>query len=152
MSLYGEVQKEVIQATLEREYGIAADFRETTTVCIERPAGVGEAEEVIFAKTKTNITGRSSPFSTNPFPATLALRIEPAPPGSGVEFRADVEPRLVPLYLFRTADDLHRADGVVCPRGARGGPRRLAGHRLPRDDDRLRLHVAGHERRPTSDG
>jgi ribosomal protection tetracycline resistance protein len=104
VSLYGEVQKEVIQATLAREYGIAADFRETTTVCIERPARVGEGDEVIFAKTKTNITGRSSPFSTNPFPATLALRIEPAPPGSGVEFRADLEPRLVPLYLFRTAE------------------------------------------------
>jgi ribosomal protection tetracycline resistance protein len=89
VSLYGEVQKEVIGATLEREYGIAADFRETTTVCIERPARVGEAEEVM---------------STNPFLATLALRIEPAPPGSGVEFRADVEPRLVPLYLFHTVD------------------------------------------------
>ena len=53
---------------------------------------------------KTNITGRSSPLSTNPFMATLALRIEPAPPGSGIEFRADVEPRLVPLYLFQTPD------------------------------------------------
>ncbi len=104
VSLYGEVQKEVIGATLLREYGIAADFRETTTVCIERPAGPGEAEEVIFAKTKTNITGRSSPQSTNPFPATLALRVEPASPGSGIEFRADVEPRLVPLYLFHTTD------------------------------------------------
>ena len=87
VSLYGEVQKEVIQATLEREYGVAADFRETTTVCIERPAGVGEAEEVISAKTHTNITGRSSPLSTNPFMATLALRIEPAAVGSGIEFR-----------------------------------------------------------------
>ena len=44
VSLYGEVQKEVIAATLERDYGIAADFRETTTVCIERPARIGEAE------------------------------------------------------------------------------------------------------------
>lgn len=104
VSLYGEVQKEVIGATLLREYGIAADFRETTTVCIERPAGVGEAEEVIFAKTKSNITGRSSPLSTNPFLATLALRIEPAAPGSGIAFHAEVEPRLVPLYLFHTAD------------------------------------------------
>ncbi|HSL34803.1 MAG TPA: translation factor GTPase family protein, partial [Candidatus Limnocylindrales bacterium] len=104
VSLYGEVQKEVIQATLERDYGITADFRETTTVCIERPGRTGEAEEVIAAKTKTNITGRSSPMSTNPFKATLALRIEPAPPGSGIEFRHDVEPRLVPLYLFHTVD------------------------------------------------
>jgi ribosomal protection tetracycline resistance protein len=104
VSLYGEVQKEVIQATLAREYGIAADFRETTTVCIERPGRVGEADEVIYAKTKTNITGRSSPLSTNPFVATLGLRIEPRPPGSGVSFIANVEPRLVPLYLFKTPE------------------------------------------------
>jgi ribosomal protection tetracycline resistance protein len=104
VSLYGEVQKEVIGATLERDYGIAADFRETTTVCIERPARVGEAEEVIQAKTKTNITGRSSPLSTNPFTATLALRIEPAPFGSGIDFRAAVESRYVPLYLFKAPE------------------------------------------------
>ena len=150
VSLYGEVQKEVIQATLERDYGIAADFRETTTVCIERPARVGEAEEVIRAKTKTNITGRSSPLSTNPFMATLALRIEPAPLGSGIEFRAEVEPRLVPLYLFKTPDAFLDPDGGVRPRGAGRGPGRLAGDRLPGHDDRLRLRVAGHVARPTS--
>jgi ribosomal protection tetracycline resistance protein len=104
VSLYGEVQKEVIQATLERDYGIGADFRETTTVCIERPARVGEADEVIRAKTHTNITGRSSPLSTNPFMATLGLRIEPAAIGSGIAFRHDVEPRFIPLYLFKTVD------------------------------------------------
>jgi ribosomal protection tetracycline resistance protein len=104
VSLYGEVQKEVIQATLERDYGIEADFRATTEVCIERPARIGEAEEVIRAKTKTNITGRSSPDSTNPFMATLAVRIEPAAIGSDIEVRFEVEPRLVPLYLFKTPD------------------------------------------------
>ena len=104
VSLYGEVQKEVIQATLERDYGIAADFRETTVLCIERPARVGEADEVIRAKAHTNITGRSSPLSMNPFLATLGLRIEPGPPGSGIEYRHVVEPRLIPLYLFKTPD------------------------------------------------
>ena len=104
VSLYGEVQKEVVQTTLERDYAIAADFRETTTVCIERPGKAGAALEVIRAKTKTNITGPSSPLSTNPFMATLGLRIEPAPPGSGVEFRTDVEVRLVPMYLFHTVE------------------------------------------------
>jgi len=104
VSLYGEVQKEVIQATLEREYGIVADFRETTTVCIERPAGVGEGDEVIRAGTHSNITGRSSARSMNPFTATLTLRIEPAPAGSGIEFRTDVDVRLVPLYLFHTVE------------------------------------------------
>jgi ribosomal protection tetracycline resistance protein len=104
VSLYGEVQKEVIQATLERDYGIAAGFRETTVVCIERPARVGEADEVIRAKTHTNITGRCSPLSLNPFRASLGLRIEPALPGSGVDFRTDVEVRLVPLYIFKTRE------------------------------------------------
>jgi ribosomal protection tetracycline resistance protein len=114
VSLYGEVQKEVIEATLEGDYGIAAEFRETTTVCIERPAGIGEAEEVIRARTKTNITGRSSPLSTNPFLATLALRIEPGPPGSGIEFRSEVEVRLVPLYLFHTvANFVTQMEGYV---------------------------------------
>ncbi len=104
VSLYGEVQKEVIAATLEREYGIAADFHETTTLCIEWPARVAEADEVIAARTKTNITGRSSPLSTNPFVATMGLRIEPLPLGTGIEFRLDVENRLVPLYLYKTGD------------------------------------------------
>jgi ribosomal protection tetracycline resistance protein len=104
VSLYGDVQKEVIGATLERDYGIAADFRETTTLCIERPAKAAEADEVIRAKTKTNITGRSSPLSTNPFTATLGLRIEPAPPGSGVSFATAVDVRLVPLYLYKTTE------------------------------------------------
>ncbi len=107
VSLYGEVQKEVIQATLERDYGIAADFRETTVVCIERPARAGEADEVIRAKTHTNITGRSSPLSTNPFMATLGLRIEPAPFGSGFVFHHDVDARLIPLYLFKTVETMN---------------------------------------------
>ena len=106
VSLYGDVQKEVIHATLQREYGIEADFRETITLCVERPARVGEADEVIRAKTKTNITGRSSPLSTNPFVATMGLRVEPAAPGSGIEFRLDVKPRLIPLYIYRTTETM----------------------------------------------
>ncbi len=104
VSLYGDVQKEVIGATLLRDYGIEADFRETTTLCMEWPARTGSADEVIHARSKSNITGRSSPLSTNPFPATSGLRIEPLPPGSGIEFRLDVEVRLVPLYIYRTVE------------------------------------------------
>jgi ribosomal protection tetracycline resistance protein len=106
VSLYGDVQKEVIGATLERDYGISAEFRETTTLCIEWPAHAAEADEVIRAKTKTNITGRSSPLSTNPFTATLGLRVEPLPLGSGFQFRVDIEPRLIPLYLYKTPEQM----------------------------------------------
>ena len=147
VSLYGEVQKEVIGATLERDYGIAADFRETTVVCIERPAKAGEAEEVIHAKTHTNITGRSSPLSTNPFLATLALRIEPAPFGSGIEFRSDVEARYVPLYVFKSVDDFLVQMELYVAEAFDGGLGRLAGDRLPGHPDRVGLRLTGHVRR-----
>jgi ribosomal protection tetracycline resistance protein len=104
VSLYGEVQKEVIGATLEDDYGIGVEFRETTTVHIERLVGTGEMLEVLHAKTKTNVTGKSSPTSSNPCLATLGLRVDPAPIGSGIELRLDVDVRLVPIYIYKTVD------------------------------------------------
>jgi len=89
VSLYGEVQKEVIQATLADDFGIEVTFRETTTICIERPVGSGQAAELLGAP-------------GNPFPATLGLRVDPAPPGSGVAFRLDVDVRSVPMYVYKT--------------------------------------------------
>ena len=89
VSLYGEVQKQVIQATLAGDFGIEVTFRETTTICIERPVGSGQAAELLGAP-------------GNPFPATLGLRVDPAPPGSGVAFRLDVDIRSVPMYVYKT--------------------------------------------------
>jgi len=89
VSLYGEVQREVIEATLAAEYGLEVEFRETTPICIERPAAAGEAVEML-----------NTP--TNPFHADLGLRVEPAAPDSGVEVRVDVDPRDAPLYVFKT--------------------------------------------------
>jgi ribosomal protection tetracycline resistance protein len=91
VSLYGEVQKEVIEATLAADYGLDVEFRETTTVCVERPAGSGEAVELLRD-------------DANPFSATVGLRIERAAAGSGVEFRLDVDPRTLPLYIFGNAE------------------------------------------------
>ncbi len=92
VSLYGEVQKEVIQATLAADFAIDVEFRETTTLYIERLAGTGEAVEVL------NAPG-------NPFRATIGLRIEPAPPGSGIDFRLQVDFRSIPLFVYRNTDD-----------------------------------------------
>jgi ribosomal protection tetracycline resistance protein len=103
VSLYGDVQKEVLEATLAGGYGIEVVFRETTPLYVERPAESADALEVLYAKTKSNVTGKSSPASTNPFPATLGLRVEPAPPGTGIEVRADIDVRLLPLYIYKTA-------------------------------------------------
>jgi ribosomal protection tetracycline resistance protein len=93
VSLYGEVQKEVVEVTLLDEYGLAAEFRETTTICVERPTRSGKAVEIL-----------NTP--TNPFHADLGLRIEPSPPGSGVEFRIapDLDHRTAPLYVFKGFD------------------------------------------------
>jgi ribosomal protection tetracycline resistance protein len=101
VSLYGEVQKEVIGDTLARDYGVEVDFHRTTAICIERPMAVAEALEVISSPSKANISGKSSALSTNPWPATVGLRLEPAPPGSGVEFRLDVDVKLVPIQVYK---------------------------------------------------
>jgi ribosomal protection tetracycline resistance protein len=92
VSLYGEVQKEVLQATLANDYGIEVTFRETTPICIERPVGTGEAIEILHAE-------------SNPFLATVGLRIEPGPDGSGIEFRLQVDHRSVPMYVYKRLED-----------------------------------------------
>jgi ribosomal protection tetracycline resistance protein len=104
VSLYGEVQKEVIAATLASDYGVDVCFSETTVVHVERPRRSGQAFEVLNAKTKSNVTGKSSPDSSNPFSATLGLRVEPAAAGSGTFFRVDVDVRLLPLYIYGSVD------------------------------------------------
>ncbi len=92
VSLYGEVQKEVIQATLADEFGVDVTFRETTTICIERPVSTGEAVEFIGTE-------------PNPFLATVGLRIEPAPLDSGVEFRLGVELGSLPYSFMKVVEE-----------------------------------------------
>ncbi|WP_393060306.1 GTP-binding protein [Streptomyces sp. LN549] len=92
VSLYGEVQKEVIQATLADEFGIDAAFRGTTTICLEKPSGTGAACEIIDK-------------DDNPFLATVGLRVDPAPPGSGVAYRLEVELGSMPYSLMRAVEE-----------------------------------------------
>jgi ribosomal protection tetracycline resistance protein len=92
LSLYGEVQKEVIQATLASEYGCEAGFSASTTICIERPTGTGAAFEIIGTP-------------PNPFLATVGLRIGPAPAGSGTAFRLEVELGSMPFAFFKAVEE-----------------------------------------------
>jgi ribosomal protection tetracycline resistance protein len=89
VSLYGRVQQEVIAETLAREYGVEVAFADATVVHVERPRRVGEAVEVLNT-------------DTNPYRATVGLRIDPGRPGSGLRFRAEVPAEDVPLYLYKT--------------------------------------------------
>jgi ribosomal protection tetracycline resistance protein len=92
VSLYGEVQKEVIGATLADEFGVDVTFRESTTICVERPAGSGSAYELLSAP-------------TNPFLAQIGLRVDPAPPGAGVAFRLEVELGSMPYAFFKAVEE-----------------------------------------------
>jgi ribosomal protection tetracycline resistance protein len=96
VSLYGEVQKEVVQATLATDYGVDVHFRETTTICIERLVATGEAVERL---------GEAS----NPRLATVGLRVEPAPIDSGVELRLDVKLESIPIYVYKAVEEFRRA-------------------------------------------
>lgn len=95
VSLYGEVQKEVIQETLRRDFGLDAAFLESSPIHIERPLGVGEAVEEL---------GRWP----NPFAATVGLRIEPGPIDSGVVYRLAVELGSLPLSFHKAVEETAR--------------------------------------------
>ncbi len=95
VSLYGEVQKEVIGATLAEEFGIDVSFRETSVICVERPDGTGEAVERL---------GKGD----NPFLATIGVRVEPAAPGSGIDVRFAVEVGTVPFFVFGSVEEFER--------------------------------------------
>jgi ribosomal protection tetracycline resistance protein len=87
------VQKEVIQATLANDFNVEVEFRETTTICIERPIGTGAAVEIL----------RKAP---NPFLATVGLRIEAARINTGVEFQlGDEVLGTMPLAFFKAVEE-----------------------------------------------
>jgi ribosomal protection tetracycline resistance protein len=89
VSLYGEVQQEVIEETLATDYGIEVEFLEATPIHVERPLRTGEAVEVLHA-------------DTNPFRATIGFRVAPGPVGSGIDFRYEVDAQSAPLYVYKT--------------------------------------------------
>lgn len=91
VSLYGEVQKEVIEATLRSDYGLEVAFRETTMICVERPLGTGTALELIFKP-------------PNPFLATVGIRVEPGPLGSGLEIRLEAMFGAMPVAFYEAIE------------------------------------------------
>jgi ribosomal protection tetracycline resistance protein len=92
VGLYGEVQQQVLEATLRDDFAVEALFTETTPICVERPRRSGEAVEILHAE-------------TNPYNATIGLRIDRAPDDSGISFRLDVATRDVPLLVYKTREE-----------------------------------------------
>jgi ribosomal protection tetracycline resistance protein len=107
--LYGEVQKEVLEATLADDYGLAVTFEETTPIYIERPVGTGEAAKLLKAE-------------SNPYHAQIGLRVEPAPAGAGLEFHLAVTHERVPLYAYKRLGDFAAAMEVYVRESLLAGP------------------------------
>lgn len=100
LSLYGEVQKEIVQARLAEDFGVDVEFRASAPICIERPVGTGEAVE-------PSPRGRSA---ERPFLAGVGLRVEPAPAGSGVTFHYEIElGSLPPAFMKAIAETVPAA-------------------------------------------
>jgi ribosomal protection tetracycline resistance protein len=96
VSLYGEVQQEVIAATLAREYGIEVGFHDPTPICVERVIGSASAVDELAER-------------SNPFLAGIGFRVEAAPIDSGLAFAVDVELRSIPLYVYKTVPNFAAA-------------------------------------------
>lgn len=92
LRLFGEVQKEVIEAMLQENYGLAVRFSATRVICIEKPSGTGQAVEVMGA-------------GENPFAATVGFRVEPGSPGSGICYSLEVQLGSLPLPLHRVIEE-----------------------------------------------
>jgi ribosomal protection tetracycline resistance protein len=92
LRLFGEVQKEVIEAMLQEDYGLAVRFSSTRVICIEKPSGTGQAVEVMGAE-------------GNPFAATVGFRVEPAATGSGICYSLEVQLGSLPLPLHRAIEE-----------------------------------------------
>ncbi|WP_329002896.1 TetM/TetW/TetO/TetS family tetracycline resistance ribosomal protection protein [Kribbella sp. NBC_00709] len=76
VSLYGEVQKEVIASLLATEYGVEVTFSETTPIHVERLDGSGEAVREITAP-------------ENLWAAGVGFRVSPV--AEGIEYNLVVE-------------------------------------------------------------
>ncbi|MFD3501327.1 tetracycline resistance ribosomal protection protein Otr(A) [Streptomyces sp. NPDC058678] len=91
--LYGEVQMEVLAATLADDFGIEADFEPGRVRFLERPAGLGEARDELPWHDRTR------------YWATIGLRVEPGPLGSGGVFTYETELGALPRAFHQAIEE-----------------------------------------------
>jgi ribosomal protection tetracycline resistance protein len=96
ISVYGEVQQQVIADTLALDHGIAVDFRSTKIICIERPAGTGHSV-------------RRMGDPDHLFGATVGVTVGPNRPGAGIELRLEIPRTDIPLHIYSTIEAYHAA-------------------------------------------
>lgn len=77
INILGNTQREIVQSLLARRYGLEASLGELRTIYQERPKK--EAETVVHIE-----------VPPNPYWASIGLRVEPLPLGSGLQFESEV--------------------------------------------------------------
>ncbi|WP_118082243.1 tetracycline resistance ribosomal protection protein Otr(A) [Streptomyces sp. CC0208] len=91
--LYGEVQMEVLAATLAQDFGVEADFEPGRVRHLERPRGTGEACE-------------ENPWHLGTrYWATIGLRVEPGERGSGGVFAYETELGALPRAFHQAVEE-----------------------------------------------
>ncbi|MET7733615.1 tetracycline resistance ribosomal protection protein Otr(A) [Streptomyces sp. NPDC005402] len=91
--LYGEVQMEVLGATLAQDFGVEADFEPGRVRYLERPRGTGEA-------------GEENPWHLGTrYWATIGLRVEPGERGSGGVFAYETELGALPRAFHQAIEE-----------------------------------------------
>lgn len=123
VTLYGEVQKEVIKDTLAEEFGLDVHFGQTVTLLREKPAG----------STRVGIdVGEAG----NPHVAGLRLLVEPGNgSGEGIVVRLAAPVEHIPMYVYRSTAAFRDAiEGYVRAALRRGNVR-------PWDVDDIRVTI-----------
>lgn len=104
VSLYGEVQREVLAARLAEEFGVKAEFSAPQVVCVERLKRTGHAVKRM---------------GETLFVATVGLRIEPGEVDSGVRYQLEAERGSLPAAFMTAVEDTVRAALATGPQGGR---------------------------------
>ena len=97
VSLYGEVQRQVLEAMLTERYGLRASFTDVQPMCVERPVGTGSAVHEFIHR------------GHNTFWATVGLTVGPGEIGSGVDYRLSVGLGDLPLSFYAAIEETVRA-------------------------------------------
>ncbi|QSX06745.1 TetM/TetW/TetO/TetS family tetracycline resistance ribosomal protection protein [Sedimentibacter sp. zth1] len=92
INLFGEVQKEIIEETLKRDYGLDVIFNNTQTIYKETPVSSGEA--IMYFRKYPNI-----------YNATIQLRVEPLPLGEGIKYKSEVTAGFIPKSFLQAIKD-----------------------------------------------
>ncbi|MFF0145164.1 ribosomal protection tetracycline resistance protein [Amycolatopsis sulphurea] len=93
VSLYGEVQREVLEVLLAERYGLAVTFSPIEVVCLERPVGTGSALHEFIHR------GR------NHFWATVGVSVAAGAVGSGVHYQLAVGLGALPLSFYAAIEE-----------------------------------------------